>query len=136
MGAAAGERNVWVVGGGDLASQFVDEGLLDELHVTVVPVVLGDGIPTFARRLAGELTLTDSRAFANGMVHLSYSLPPLAGRQRARARAWHHRAAAVCDVLEPWAHGTVVRATRIPELLRLQRRPGRDDEPVDERRTP
>ena len=32
-----------------------------------------------------------------------------------RARAWHHAAhAAVCDVLEPWAHGTVVRATRYP----------------------
>ena len=33
----------------------------------------------------------------------------------ARARAWHHaRHAAVCDVVEPWAHGTVVRATRYP----------------------
>ena len=32
-----------------------------------------------------------------------------------RARAWHHAAhAAVCDILEPWAHGTVVRATRYP----------------------
>jgi GNAT superfamily N-acetyltransferase len=33
-----------------------------------------------------------------------------------RARALHHAAqAAVCDVLEPWAHGTVVRATRYPD---------------------
>ena len=33
----------------------------------------------------------------------------------SRARAWHHGAhAAVCDVLEPWAHGTVARATRYP----------------------
>jgi GNAT superfamily N-acetyltransferase len=32
-----------------------------------------------------------------------------------RARAWHHSGqAATCDVLEPWAHGTVVRATRYP----------------------
>ncbi|HEX4186726.1 MAG TPA: GNAT family N-acetyltransferase [Solirubrobacteraceae bacterium] len=32
-----------------------------------------------------------------------------------RARAWHHATqAAVCDVIEPWAHGTVVRATRFP----------------------
>ena len=53
----------------------MDEGLLDELHVTIVPVVLGDGIPTFARRLAGELKLIDHRAFANGMVHLRYALP-------------------------------------------------------------
>ncbi len=46
MRAAAGGRNVWVVGGGKLAMQFADEDLLDELHVTVVPVVLGRGIPT------------------------------------------------------------------------------------------
>jgi GNAT superfamily N-acetyltransferase len=39
----------------------------------------------------------------------------LKGTTAARARAWHHgRHAAVCDVLEPWAHGTVVRATRYP----------------------
>ena len=36
----------------------------------------------------------------------------------ARARAWHHAThAAVCDVLEPWAHGTVVRATRYPSYF-------------------
>jgi dihydrofolate reductase len=72
---AAGDRNVWIVGGGSLASQFVDEGLLDELHLTIVPVVLGDGIPAFARRLAGALTLIGHRPFANGMVELRYSLP-------------------------------------------------------------
>ncbi len=48
----------------------------------------------------------------------------------ARARAWHHAAqAAVCDVLEPWAHGTVVRATRYPSyydfnLVRVEDDPG------------
>jgi dihydrofolate reductase len=75
MRAAAGERNVWVAGGGDLASRFVDAGLLDELHVTIVPVVLGDGIPTFARRLPGDLKLLDHVAFANGMLHVRYALP-------------------------------------------------------------
>ncbi len=34
----------------------------------------------------------------------------------ARARAWHHARHAVCDVIEPWAHGTVVRATRYPDV--------------------
>jgi GNAT superfamily N-acetyltransferase len=34
----------------------------------------------------------------------------------ARARAWHHAThAAICDVFEPWEHGTVVRATRYPQ---------------------
>ena len=42
----------------------------------------------------------------------------LEGDVAARARAWHHAAhAAVCDVLEPWAHGTVVRATPYPSYF-------------------
>jgi dihydrofolate reductase len=60
------------VGGGDLASQFADEGLLDELLATIVPVALGEGIPTFARRLGQRLRLTGSRSFENGMVELRY----------------------------------------------------------------
>jgi len=73
MRAEADERNVWVVGGGNLASQFAAEGLLDELIVTVVPVVLGDGLPTFAHRLAdGPLRLSGARPFKNGMTELRY----------------------------------------------------------------
>ena len=72
MKAAAGERNVWVVGGGDLAMQFADAQLLDELHLTIVPVVLGEGLPTFPGRLRQPLRLTGTRAFRNGMVELRY----------------------------------------------------------------
>jgi dihydrofolate reductase len=74
MRAAAGERNAWVVGGGDLAMQFADEGLLDELLVTVVPVWLGDGIPTFSGRVGDALRLTGTSAFRNGMVELRYEI--------------------------------------------------------------
>ncbi|WP_240044297.1 dihydrofolate reductase family protein, partial [Nocardioides albidus] len=49
--AAAGERDVWVVGGGDLAGQFADAGLLDEVVVSIAPVVLGAGRPLLPRRL-------------------------------------------------------------------------------------
>jgi len=73
MRAVAGERNVWVVGGGDLASQFVGEGVLDELILTVVPVVLGDGLPTFAQRHADNpLRLTATRPSKDGMTELRY----------------------------------------------------------------
>ena len=37
----------------------------------------------------------------------------------ARARAWHHARHAVCDVIEPWTHGSVVRATRYPDIYDL-----------------
>ncbi len=75
MMAAAGERNLWVVGGGNVASQFADEGLLDEVLVTVVPVVLGEGKPLFARRLpGGPMQLMGTSSFDNGMVGLRYEL--------------------------------------------------------------
>ena len=75
MIAAAGERNLWVVGGGNVASQFADAGLLDEVLVTVVPVVLGEGKPLFDRRLpGGPMKLAGTRTFDSGMVELRYEL--------------------------------------------------------------
>ena len=53
MAAAAGDRDVWLVGGGHLATQFADDGLLDELILTVVPVVLGSGLPDLRRAPRG-----------------------------------------------------------------------------------
>jgi dihydrofolate reductase len=57
LAAAAGTRNVWVVGGGDLAGQFADAGLLDEVIVYIAPVTLGAGAPLMARRV--ELRLDE-----------------------------------------------------------------------------
>jgi dihydrofolate reductase len=75
MIAAADERNLWVIGGGNVASQFADEGLLDEVLVTVVPVVLGEGKPLFDRRLpGGPLQLTGTTTFDTGMVELRYEI--------------------------------------------------------------
>jgi dihydrofolate reductase len=75
MIGAAGERNLWVVGGGNVASQFADADLLDELLVTVVPVALGEGKPLFDRRLAGgPMQLTGTTTFDSGMVELRYEI--------------------------------------------------------------
>ncbi len=54
---AAGDRNVWIVGGGDLAGQFADAGLLDEVIVSIAPVTLGAGAPLLPRRI--ELRLEE-----------------------------------------------------------------------------
>ena len=75
IAASAGGRDVWVVGGGNVASQYADAGLLDRVEVTVVPVVLGDGKPLFDRARSGPpLQLVSTRPFANGMVELRYEV--------------------------------------------------------------
>jgi dihydrofolate reductase len=51
MKEAAGGKDLWVIGGGDLAGQFADVGLLDELITYVAPVTLGAGRPLLPRRL-------------------------------------------------------------------------------------
>jgi dihydrofolate reductase len=55
--AAAAVKNVWIVGGGGLAGQFAEAGLLDEVLVTIAPVTLGAGAPLLPRRV--ELRLED-----------------------------------------------------------------------------
>jgi dihydrofolate reductase len=54
MAEAAAERNIWLVGGGDLVGQFADRHLLDEILVGVAPVTLGGGAPLLPRRLGAE----------------------------------------------------------------------------------
>ena len=56
--AAAGGKNVWIVGGGELVGQFADVGLLDEVIVFIAPVTLGAGKPLLPRRL--ELRLEET----------------------------------------------------------------------------
>ena len=64
MVEAAAGQDVWVVGGGDLAAQFAEAGLLDEMIVSIAPVTLGAGRPLFPRPFDFELTAFDrNRAF-------------------------------------------------------------------------
>lgn len=58
IAASAGDRDVWVMGGGDLAGQFAEAGLLDEFWVQFAPVTLGEGRPLLPRHL--ELELIDT----------------------------------------------------------------------------
>ncbi|PCE13532.1 deaminase [Microbacterium sp. SZ1] len=67
MVEAAGGRDVWVVGGGELAGQFADSGLLDEVWVQYAPVTLGSGAPLLPRRLTLDLLdVARNRAFLCG----------------------------------------------------------------------
>jgi dihydrofolate reductase len=60
MADAAGDQNIWLVGGGELVGSFADRQLLDEIIVGVAPVTLGRGAPLLPRRLtASRLELVD-----------------------------------------------------------------------------
>lgn len=71
--AAAG-RNVWVVGGGELAGQFADQGRLDELIFGVAPVTLGAGAPLLPRRLTSSRLTLQSAEKQGQFVQLTYSV--------------------------------------------------------------
>jgi dihydrofolate reductase len=72
--SAAGERDVYV-DGGMLIRSTLDAGLIDEMTVTLVPIVLGQGIPLFAgcfRRHA--LGLVSSRPIGGGLIQVTYDV--------------------------------------------------------------
>ena len=76
MREAAGSRTVWSVGGGDLAGQFHDAGLLDEIIVQVGSVTLGRGKPLFPRRVTTPpLRLVSVRQVGTGCAELRYAVP-------------------------------------------------------------
>ncbi len=72
--AAAGERDIWLIGGGDLAGQFDDAGALDRLELTYAPATLPGGMPLLPRRIGPDrLVLRDVQRFGQ-FAHLSYDL--------------------------------------------------------------
>jgi dihydrofolate reductase len=67
-------RNIWLVGGAMLCQRFLELGLVDEIRLTIAPVVLGGGLRLFD----GSMTerrwdLKNFSAFKNGFVELVYS---------------------------------------------------------------
>jgi dihydrofolate reductase len=70
--APARSQDVWVVGGGDLAGQFLDAHALDEITVSIAPVTLAAGAPLFPRRLeSNHLTLVSTTQHAQ-FIHATY----------------------------------------------------------------
>ncbi|MGD9030694.1 MAG: dihydrofolate reductase family protein [Anaerolineae bacterium] len=76
MAVAAGESNIWLVGGGELVGQFYDHGLLDELIVQVTSVTLGSGAPLLPRAITTPpLRLVSIAAFGEAFAELRYEVP-------------------------------------------------------------
>ncbi|UUM26955.1 dihydrofolate reductase family protein [Acinetobacter colistiniresistens] len=70
-----GDKNIWIVGGGELAGQFYDANLLDELIIQIGSVTLGKGKALFPRRLlAPTLKLISVHPMGEDMVELHYTV--------------------------------------------------------------
>jgi dihydrofolate reductase len=75
MVAAAAGRNVWLVGGGELVGEFLDHDLLDELWLSLTPVLLGSGKPLLPRRRTTPLRLLSATPSTDQtFAHLRYAL--------------------------------------------------------------
>ncbi|MBM9468725.1 dihydrofolate reductase family protein [Nakamurella leprariae] len=73
----AGDRDIWIVGGGDLAGQFLDIGALDEIAVSVAPVALTGGAPLLPRRVESDRLRLVSATAVGQFARLVYAVRPL-----------------------------------------------------------
>ena len=68
-------NDVWLVGGGNLNAFFLENGLIDKMIVSVMPIVLGSGIPLFganAKDVEVQFSLKKTTSFESGVVQLVY----------------------------------------------------------------
>lgn len=67
-------KKIWIEGGANVAQQFIRRDLVDEIVLSIVPVILGNGIRLFDKTDAPvELTLRETRTFDHGLVQLTYT---------------------------------------------------------------
>jgi dihydrofolate reductase len=68
-------RNIWFVGGGEVSAECLRLGLADEVRYSIVPMLIGDGIPFFkALDRDVALHLLEAKAYKSGMVALRYEV--------------------------------------------------------------
>jgi dihydrofolate reductase len=66
-------KDIWHMGGGELARDFLKADLIDELHLGVLPVVLGEGIPLFPPGFPERnFALIENKSYSRGMIGLKY----------------------------------------------------------------
>ena len=73
--AAAGEKDVQIAGGATVIQQALAAGLLDDIQISVAPMLLGGGTPLFGTGADGQLEL-DRVVDAPGVTHLRYRVRP------------------------------------------------------------
>lgn len=78
--AESGDGQIWLFGGGQLFSNLLAAGQVDAVEITIVPVLLGGGVPLAAPGIdRTRLQLLHTRSYPTGMVSLSYRVDQSAG---------------------------------------------------------
>ena len=66
-------KNIWLAGGGSLVTQFLNHGAIDEMTISIVPIVLGNGIRLFPDKpLETQFKTVKTELFETGIVNLVY----------------------------------------------------------------
>jgi dihydrofolate reductase len=69
------DKDICLFGGGDLLTQFVNLDLMDEVGISIIPILLGEGIPFFGWfREWKRLKLLECKSYPSGIVLLNYAL--------------------------------------------------------------
>lgn len=81
-------KNIWMMGGGELAREFFREDLIDELYLGIVPVLLGEGIPLFPAGFPErKFTLVENKTYSQGLIALRYERARETKKTQKKTRA-------------------------------------------------
>lgn len=66
-------KDIWLVGGGQLITMLLNQNMVDEMTITTIPVILGNGIPLFPNSpIESQWELQDCTSYKNGVVQVTY----------------------------------------------------------------
>jgi dihydrofolate reductase len=66
-------KNIWLMGGSELAREFLKADLVDEIHLGIVPRLLGEGIPLFLSGFSQrDFELVENKSYSMGMIAPKY----------------------------------------------------------------
>ncbi|MDH3276639.1 MAG: dihydrofolate reductase family protein [Nitrosopumilus sp.] len=69
------DENIWLVGGANIAKDFLKNNLVDDCIITIMPIILGEGIPLFSKGCGKHnLKLLTTKSFDSGVVQLHYTV--------------------------------------------------------------